>query len=272
MAPVEYLDPNTSFKHWIASDLRFWREREGLSLSQMGLIMGASRHTVSNIEHARDGWNMNEDHAARLDKHFNLNGHFSRLVHYARSAHDPDWFLEYAKYELRAMIIRTFRLSLFPGLFQTPEYARALISASRTVKDVDAAVEDRMRRQEVLTRGNPPHIWAVIDETVLHRPIGGPDVMRNQLTRLYESAALPNVTVRVVRQASGLYPGLDGSFNSLTMHNGDLVFVEAPGGGRLVQDSAEVRWFGVRWDTIGANALPWDSSRDLIAEAMERFS
>lgn len=272
MAPVEYLTPDTSFKHWIAADLRFWREREGLSLSQMGLIMGASRHTVSNIEHARDGWNMNEDHATRLDKHFNLNGHFARLVHYARTAHDPDWFLEYAKFELRALVVRTYRLALVPGLFQTPEYARALISASRVVTDVEAAVESRMRRQEVLTRDKPPHVWSLIDETVLHRPIGGPEVMRKQLARLYEAAALPNATIRVVRQVAGLYPGLDGSFNSLTMQNGDLVFVEAPGGGRLIKDSAEVRWFGERWEEIGASALPWDSSRELIAEAMERFS
>jgi transcriptional regulator with XRE-family HTH domain len=272
MAPVEYLNPDTSFKHWIASDLRFWREREGLSLSQMGLIMGASRHTVSNIEHARDGWNMNEDHAERLDKHFNLNNHFARLVHYARTAHDPDWFLEYAKFELRALIIRTFRLSLFPGLFQTPEYARALLSASGMVKDVDAAVENRMRRQEVLTRNKPPHVWAVIDESVLHRSVGGSAVMREQLARLHEATALPNVTVRIVRQSVGVYPGLDGSFNHLTTKTGDLAFVEAPGGGRLVQDGAEVRWFGVRWERIGANALPWDSSRELIAEAMERFS
>lgn len=270
MAPVEYLDPNTSFKHWIASDLRFWREREGLSLSQMGLIMGASRHTVSNIEHARDGWNMNEDHATRLDKHFNLNGHFSRLVHYARTAHDPDWFLEYARYELRAQIIRTYRLSLVPGLFQTPEYARALVSG--VVKDVDAAVENRMKRQEVLTRDSPPHVWAVLDETVLHRPIGGPEVMHNQLKRLNEAAESPNATIRVVRQSAGSYPGLDGSFNSLTVKNNELVFVEAPGGGRLITDDAEVRRFGVNWERIGASALPWNSSQDLIAEAMERFS
>src|ERR1700754_3634006 len=119
MAPVESLDPDTSFKHWIASDLRFFRERAELSLTQMGLVMGCNRHTVSNIEHARDGWNMNEDQAKRLDAHFQLNGHFQRLVRYARTAHDPDWFAEYAKHEAKALVIRTYRLSLIPGLFQT---------------------------------------------------------------------------------------------------------------------------------------------------------
>jgi transcriptional regulator with XRE-family HTH domain len=272
MATIASLTPDTSIKHWIASDLRFYREREGMSLSQMGLIMGCSRHTVSNIEHARDGWNMNEDQAGRLDAHLRFNGHFARLILYARTAHDPDWFLEYAKHEARASVIRTYRLSLIPGLFQTPEYARALISASRMVDDVEAAVANRMKRQEVLRKQNPPLVWVLLDENILHRPVGGAKTMRDQLTVLLEAAESKNVTVRVVPQSSGYYIGLEGSFNSLTVNTGELVFVEAPGGGRLIQGSAEVREFGVIWDRIGASALPWDASLDVIAQAMERYS
>jgi transcriptional regulator with XRE-family HTH domain len=271
MAPIESLNPETSIKHWIASDLRFYRERESMSLSQLGLIMGCSRHSVSNVEHARDGWNMNEDQAGRLDTYLRLNGHFKRLVRYARTAHDPDWFAEYAKHESRASVIRTYRLSLIPGLFQTPEYARALISASRMVEDVETAVANRMKRQEVLTRQNPPLVWVLLDETVLYRPVGGTEVMRAQLARMRDMAESKNVTIRVVPQSSGYYIGLEGSFNSLTMNTGELAFVEAPGGGRLIRGNTEVREFGVIWDRIGASALPWDSSRDLIAQAMERY-
>jgi transcriptional regulator with XRE-family HTH domain len=272
MASIDSLDPDTSFKHWIASDLRFFREREERSLSQLGQVMGSSRHTVSNIEHARDGWNMNEDQAARLDAYLRLNGHFQRLVRYARTAHDPDWFAEYADHEARALVIRTYRLSLIPGLFQTPEYARALIAPSRMVEDVEGAVEIRMKRQEVFARKKPPLVWVLLDENVLYRPVGTAQVMRDQLTRLRDAADSQHVTIRVVPQSIGSYPGLDGSFNGLTMESAELVFVEAPGGGRLIQGSTEIRQFGVRWDRIGASALPWDASRDLIAEAMERFS
>ena len=272
MAPVETLNPDASFKHWIASDLRFWREREGLSLSQLGLIMGASRHTVSNIEHARDGWNMNEDHADRLDRHLNLNGHFARLVRYARTAHDPDWFAEYAKYEARALQIRLYRLSFIPGLFQTREYARALINGARMVEDVEATVEDRMKRRDALDRRNPPLVWVILDESALLRPIGGPEVMRDQLALLHEVANMRTVTVQVVSQSTGYYLGLEGSFNGLTMETGDLAFVEAPGGGRIVQSAPEVRDFGIRWARICASALPWETSLDLIAQAMERFA
>ncbi|GAA2072479.1 DUF5753 domain-containing protein [Actinomadura alba] len=273
MPPVEYLNPDTSFKHWIASDLRFFREREGRSLSQMGLVMGCNRHTVSNIEHARDGWNMNEDQAEKLDAFLRLNGHFQRLVRYARTAHDPDWFAEYTDRESRALTIRTYRLSLIPGLFQTPEYTRALIAPPPMVADVEAVVESRMKRQEVLTRSKPPLIWVLLDEAVLSRPVGGAQVMRDQLARLREMAELPHVTIRVIPQSTGAYLGLDGSFNSLTMETGELVFVEAPGGGRLIQGSTEIREFGVRWDRIGSAQAPYrGTSCDLIAQAMERFS
>lgn len=271
MAPVASLDPDTSFKHWIAADLRFYREGREMSLAQMGSVMGCSRHTVSNIEHARDGWNLNEDQAATLDAFLVLNGHFGRLVRYARTAHDPDWFAEYAKYEAKALIVRTYRLSLMPGLLQTPEYARALLTSSRLVVDVEAAVEARMKRQEIITRPDPPLVWVLLDENILHRPIGGSRVMHAQLTRLREATELPHLTVRVVPQSAGFHLGLHGSFNSLTTEKAELVFVEAPGGGRLIQGSTEVRDFGVRWDRIGASALPWDSSRDLIERAMEKF-
>ncbi|KAB2342624.1 DUF5753 domain-containing protein [Actinomadura rudentiformis] len=271
MAPIESLNPDLSFKHWIASDLRFYREQNGKSLAQMGVIMGCAKATVSNLEYARDGWNMNEDQAGKLDEHLKLNGHFARLVRYARTAHDPDWFAEYAKHEGKALAVRSYRLSLFPGLLQTPEYARALLTASRLVADVEGAVENRMKRQAVLTRETPPHVWILLDENVLHRPVGGARVMREQLARLRDAIELPHVTIRVVPQTAGFYLGLDGSFNTLTMDTGDLVYVEAPGGGRLIQGSTEAREFGVRWDRIGASALPWDASRDLIAQAMERF-
>ncbi|WP_329519112.1 DUF5753 domain-containing protein [Spirillospora sp. NBC_01491] len=272
MPPIESLTPDTSFKHWIASDLRFYREGGEFSLAQLGQVMECSRHTVSNIEHARDGWNMNEDHAALLDAYLNLNGHFARLVRYARTAHDPDWFTEYAKHETKALVIRSYRLSLMPGLFQTPEYARALLTSSGLVDDVEAAVENRMRRQDVLTKSNPPLVWGLIDESVLYRPIGGSLAMYGQLARLREATELPNVTIRIVPQSAGFHLGLDGSFNTLTLDRQELAFVEAPGGGRLIQGTKEIRDFTLRWDRIGACALPWNSSQDLIERAMERFA
>ncbi|WP_067486285.1 helix-turn-helix domain-containing protein [Actinomadura hibisca] len=271
MAPLESLNPDASFKHWIASDLRFYRETLGLSLAQLGQVMKCSRHTVSNIEHARDGWNLNEDQAERLDAFLKLNGHFARLVRYARTAHDPDWFPEYAKYEAKALEIRTYRLSLIPGILQTPEYARALFAGCHMVEDIEAEVEARMKRQEIFRRKKPPLLWVLLDESILYRVVGGVEVMRGQLARLRAAIESPHVVIRIVPHSADCPLALEGSFNRLTLEGSDMTFVDAPGGGRLVQVDTEVREYGIRWDRIGACALPWESSRDSVERAMERF-
>ncbi|TMQ92547.1 hypothetical protein ETD83_27040 [Actinomadura soli] len=140
------------------------------------------------------------------------------------------------------------------------------------VEDVEATVQDRMKRRDALARKSPPLVWIILDENVLLRPIGGPEVMREQLALLHEVALMRTVTVQIVPQSSDYYLGLEGSFNGLTMEAGDLAFVEAPGGGRIVQSAPEVRDFGIRWARICASALPWEASRDLMAQAMERFA
>ncbi|MBO2449215.1 hypothetical protein J4573_19075 [Actinomadura barringtoniae] len=108
-------------------------------------------------------------------------------------------------------------------------------------------------------------------ESLLYRPVGGPEVMRGQLEMLLKAADLRSVTMQVIPQSAGFYRGLYGSFNGLTMERGDLAFVEAPGG-RLIQGSTEVRDFGVLWAHIGASALPRNSSRDLPEKALQRYA
>jgi uncharacterized protein DUF5753 len=83
---------------------------------------------------------------------------------------------------------------------------------------------------------------------------------------------MPHINIRIVPLSAGAHEGVNGPFSGLTLDSGELAFVEAPGGGRLIQDTMEIRDFGVRWSLVGASALPWESSRDLIAEAMERYS
>lgn len=90
-----------------------------------------------------------------------------------------------------------------------------------------------MRRQEILTRPDPPQIWVLLDESILRRPVGDPTIMRGQLARMLEAADMPHVTIRIIRESVGYYVGLDSSFNLLTTNVGDIVFIEA-GGGRLI--------------------------------------
>jgi hypothetical protein len=214
---------------------------------------------------------MNDYQARALDEHWQLNGHFGRLLRYARSAHDPDWFQEHVHYEARASVLKIYELSLIPGLFQTRDYARALLEAGQVVEDVEAALEVRMARQEVLNNKPRPLLWVLLAESLLELPVGGPGVMKAQLSRLLEVSEFPNVTVRIVPRSAGAHPGLDGCFKILTVKEGDVAFVDAPEGGRLILGTIEARGFAVRFDRIGAVALPVGPSRTLIAHAMENI-
>jgi hypothetical protein len=213
------------------------------------------------MEAARPGWRLDDDQAKALDKLWDLNGHFRRLLRYARAGHDPDWFKQHVTYEARATVLKTYESMIVPGLLQTEAYARAWLVAGQAVKNIDAAVEIRMARQNILNKEEPPLLWVLLDECVLDRPMGGRKVMKEQLTRLLELSELPHLTIRVVPRAAGGHLGLEGPFIITTVTEGDVAYLEACGGGRLSTDKAEVRRFGVRFDRIGALALPMDQGR-----------
>ena len=83
----ETLDPDSSIWHWMATDLHFYRTKHGLSCAQLGKVIGCNRQSVSNMEAARPGWRLDDDQAAKLDRMWDLNGHFGRLLRYARARH-----------------------------------------------------------------------------------------------------------------------------------------------------------------------------------------
>ncbi|MFG1999941.1 Scr1 family TA system antitoxin-like transcriptional regulator [Spirillospora sp. NPDC048911] len=258
----ESLDPDNSLWDWIAVDLFFYRSKHGMSCAQLGQRLKVNRQAVSNMEAGR--YRLDETKAKILDDLWHLNKHFQRLLHYARTGHDPDWFKAHVRYEARATTIKIYEALVLPGLLQTPGYARALLTAGRA-DDVEAAVAGRLARQEILARPSPPDLWVILCENVLDWPVGGPEVMKAQLAHLLEIGELPHVAVRVLPRSAGANDGLEGSFEVLTVREGDISYMEACGGGRLEQDPAEVRRYGIRHDRIGALAESVASSRRVIA-------
>jgi hypothetical protein len=264
----ETLDPNRSMWEWIAVDLRFYRLKHGETLARVGQIIGCTRGTVSNLEACRPGFRLHDKQAQKLDEHWDLNGHFTRLLRYARAGHDPDWFRTFLEYERRATMLKVYDALLLPGFLQTPEYARALLTAGR-VSDVEGLLEARMKRQNALTRENPPEISVLLYQAALMCHAGGSRVMKDQLAHLIEVADIPHVTLRVVPFTAGAHMGLDGSFMVVSVREGDVAYAEANGGGRLVLSVDEVREYAIRFDRIGAEALSRSASRSLIMKVME---
>nr|WP_306432929.1 helix-turn-helix transcriptional regulator [Streptomyces harenosi] len=128
----------------------------------------------------------------------------------------PGWFSMYVSLEGAASLIRSYDPHFVPGLLQTEEYARGVLTSGAIGQtrpdDIERHVALRMRRQELLTREDAPRLWAVMDETALRRPVGGPEVMRDQIDKLLEATKLPHVTLQVAQFATGPHPGTYGPF------------------------------------------------------------
>ncbi|MEU6536166.1 helix-turn-helix transcriptional regulator [Streptomyces sp. NPDC047000] len=128
----------------------------------------------------------------------------------------PGWFSMYVSLEGAASLIRSYEPHFVPGLLQTEDYARGVLKSGAIgqtrPEDIERHIALRTQRQQLLTRPDAPRFWAVMDETALRRPVGGPEVMRAQVDRLLEAMTLPQVTLQVAPFASGPHPGTFGPF------------------------------------------------------------
>jgi transcriptional regulator with XRE-family HTH domain len=260
----------TSMWAWIAHDLRLYRMRHKMTQEDLGRVLRCVKSTVSRLESGQ--LQLDEKQARRLDALWNTQGHFARLLEYARRAHNPDWMRQHADKESRAAEIKTCEALLVPGLLQTPEYAREVFLTGRVSGDIDELVAERMRRQEILNRPSPPRLWVLLDEAVIDRRTADPAIMRGQLVRLVEESRRPHISIRVVPWSCGVHAGLGGSFKILCSEAGDVAYSEAQFGGRLLVAAAEVRSLAVLYDRVGAHALPENQSREKIERALESIS
>lgn len=264
------LDPKISMWHFLAFYLRFWREREDLSLTQCGQIIRAARSTVSNMEAGRN--RPHEDQMRALDAEYGTGMLFQLLLWYARAAHDPDWFRQYSQYERQARKIRFYHGHAVPLPLQTDEYTWSLVQAG-TVRDFEREMAERIGRKAAVLDGvDLPDLWILLDESALARLVGGVKVMEAQLQHLLRMAEEPFVILRIIPFSSGATLGMDGSLQIISLANRDIAYAGAQGGGRLIEGPSEVRALADRFDRIGAKAATEDDSREMIKRYLERYT
>src|SRR6266853_3969573 len=181
-----------------AAELQAARARAGMSRDELAARINYSPSLVGMVESMRRVPSL--DFAQRCDDALATTGTFARLHAHLRTAPFPSWFRPFAQHEAEATSLRTFQLVLVPGLLQTPEYARALLSTrvGAAEDEVDQAVTARLERQAVLDRDDPPLLWVVIDEGVVRRPVGSADVMQAQVEHLAAMAARANDVIQVI--------------------------------------------------------------------------
>jgi hypothetical protein len=221
----------------LGAQLRRLRERAGVTRSDAGWAIRASESKISRMELGRVGFKERD-----IDDLLSLYGvsdaaERARLLELARDANDrgwwhrysdvtPDWFDAYLGLEAAAELIRTYEIQFVPGLLQIPAYTRAVARLTsgneRSEAEIDKLVALRKTRQAALRRDHPLRLWAVVEESVLWRPIGGTDVLREQLGALIEAIHRPNITLQIIPLGSAGHAATGGAFSVLRFPQSDL--------------------------------------------------
>ncbi|WP_127546398.1 helix-turn-helix transcriptional regulator [Actinoplanes sp. OR16] len=190
----------------------------------------------------------------------------------------PDPYDEYLALESEAVRISEWEAQVVPGLLQTDEYARAVIETGADIDDtaiIQRRLALRMGRQTVLTRDPPPNLRIVIDEGVLLREIGGRDVQRRQLARLYEASSRPGVELQILPFHAGAHAGLIESFLVMEFAVGTrnpVVHIEGLTGGLFRVKPEEIDVYQDAFDDLQERALSLEESRTAIAETRDRLA
>jgi transcriptional regulator with XRE-family HTH domain len=189
----------------------------------------------------------------------------------------PSWFRTYVDLEAAAALIRTYEGQFVPGLLQTDDYMRAVVHGAHledSGEEMGRRVRLRMARQTLLTREQPPRLWAVVDEAALRRPVGGREVMRGQLERLLEASKLPNVTLQVLPFAAGAHPAMVGSFSILRFGDQelpDVVYLEHLTSASYPSKSEEVDRYLHVMESICVRAAPPERTAELLGKFLDEL-
>ncbi|MFS4091141.1 helix-turn-helix domain-containing protein [Streptomyces sp. AF1A] len=263
------------------------REAAGLSRDEAARVLRVASATVRRMEMAEvalkipylqvllETYGVAEEEAAafvRLAEEANQPGWWQRF-------HDilPDWFSLYVSLEGAARIIRSYEPHFVPGLLQTEAYARAVLEAGtigQTEPDsVERHVSLRMERQRLLDRPDPPHLWVIMDETVLRRPVStSAGVLRDQLDRLLEYAARDRVTLQIAEFAAGPHPGTYAPFTLFRFAEPelpDMVFTEYLTGALYLDSRQEVSAHLEVLDHMTARAASARRTQKILREYRE---
>jgi hypothetical protein len=267
----------------LGTQLRRLREGAGVTPDQAGYEIRASRSKISRMETGHVGFKTRD--ITDLLTLYGVSDEQlrARLVAMAQQASRPDWWAQYSDIlpgwfesylglESVSSTVRSFELQFVHGLFQTQDYARAVTRLghrSAPPAEVERRVGLRVRRQELLSRADPPRIWSVMDEAVLRRPFGSPAVLRAQLHRLIEAAELPHVTLQVVPFSRGGHAAASGAFTVLRFEEPDLpdvVYIEQLTGAVYLDQRPDVEHYLEVADQLSGQALTPVASRLFIEQ------
>ena len=281
MATSRGAKPPTVRLRRLAAELRRLRAEAELSREQVAAQTSVNEGTLYRLETAR-ARPQRRTLLALLDLYGVSEAVRSDLLDLSKSADGQGWlrpyqselpeeYAAYISFEAEARSVRNYESLFIPGLLQTEDYARAVITGTLPMAsqpEVEQRVQARIERQELLTAERPLELWAIVDEAAVRRMVGGPGVMRGQLLHLLQAVDSPNITLQVITFDVGAHPGMPGSF--VYMEFGDaadpeLVYVDTLAGDLFLEAEADLRRYSQMFDHLRATALSQSQTTDMIS-------
>lgn len=261
------------------TELRHYRTEAGLSQTELAARAFMSHDVISKIETGErppaDDTPVRLDAVPELETRGALTRLWQQLRKSLRHRAYPGWFHDWPDKEAAAQTLRWYEPLIVPGLLQTSDYARAVLRTRVGDSDeqINEMVAARLDRQAILDRDTPPTLWVVIDEGVLHRPVGGPAVMGDQVRHLIEAAQRPNIVLQVIPLKIGAHEGLRGPFVIADFEDGlSLAWQDAAVFGQLVDVPSGISSLMAMWDTLKSEALSRSASLELMEEVAKTWT
>jgi transcriptional regulator with XRE-family HTH domain len=267
----------------LGMELRQLREDAELTIEQVAARLEVSDSKISRIENGQVGATP-RDVRDMVTLYGVAGQRLDNLMQLARETREKPWWNEYsdlqpdaAAFEAEASSILMFAPMLLPGLLQTPGYARAVLREilfDLPPEEIDRRVEFRIKRQARLAESTPPKLWVVVDEAILHRMIGDPVTMHQQLKLLMEKARLPHMTLQLLPFSGGAHAGLDGPFTIIRFPeptDRDMIYFEHTGWEHYLDNPDAIALHLSLFDQIRAAALKPDDSLKVLDEQAEKL-
>jgi transcriptional regulator with XRE-family HTH domain len=265
----------------LGSELRRLREARSINLEVVADRLGLAASTLSRIENGKAP--TKTAYLTALLELYEVTDPEQRqiLTEMAREGHRKGWWAGYEDVlptgfdiymglEADASGLRIYETQVVNGLLQTPEYAKAIlreVNKKDSPGQLQRATELRIKRQHTVEKPDPPDLWLILDEAVIRRPIGGPEVMASQLKHLVEASHWPNLTLQVLPFSAGAHSALTGPFTILEFPertDDDVVYLDSWGGPIYLEKERDVRMCSEVFDRLRAAAL---STNDSVALA-----
>jgi transcriptional regulator with XRE-family HTH domain len=267
------LDPSSSPRALLGAELRHAREKAGLSQEELGQLLFVSGSFIGQMEAGTR--RMQPEYARLLDEVLDADTFFSRNCRAVAKSKYPDHFAEAAEAEARASEIRQYATLLIPGLLQTETYAEAVFQAYRPAApdiDIPSLVAARIERAHLLDDPSTPLVWIVLDEAVLHRPVGGAAVMATALLHVVDLARQGRIVLHVLPFSQGGHASMDGPLKLMGFADAPaLSFVETPHLGALLDDPATVLQQTRMFHLLLGESLPTTQSLALIESVAQNY-